>query len=334
MLNVLFWIVTSWIITQGFSIEGIEYENIYGVVAHTVIRNSSMVLQLLICIGFSFILFYTNLWNVLQLIKGRHKSKIALISAALLISAIGSYSISDYFCRDSLPLQQSLTFGTIIFFYTISTAYGLGKVWIQAETLRKKLTLEKKEAELTLLRNQLQPHFLFNVLNNLLATVDQQKNPLVADSLERLSSLLRYVVYDTASNKVQIKKEINFIKNFAELQLLRFEKDEVEFNLDIKGDFDHQEIEPGIFIPFIENAFKYGTEPEKYSEINVRFDLSDKSKIKFRIVNPIFPAMQQNGNGSGILSTKERLNLVYPNKHQLLINKTDFFILELKIETE
>jgi hypothetical protein len=324
------------LITSGFSIQAREIEMVNGVETVKVVRSSSIVIKLLICIGISALLFYVNLWNILGLKAGGKKIKIAGQSVLALTLAISTYYLLDHqnMLSASPPLPTSLSWGTIIFYFTISVAYGLGKVWIYVDRLQQKLALEKKQAELTLLRNQLHPHFLFNVLNNLLAMVDQQQNPLLADSLDRLSRLLRYVVYDMTAKAVPVKKEIDFIRNFAELQLLRFEQDEVKFVLEIAGDYDQQLVEPGIFVPFMENAFKYGAEPERYSEIKVRFDLSEKSKIKFSVTNPVFPLMQnRKGTGTGILSTKERLNLVYPNRHQLQITENEFFQVVLNIGT-
>jgi LytS/YehU family sensor histidine kinase len=162
--------------------------------------------------------------------------------------------------------------------------------------------------------------------------VDQKNNPVLADSISRLSDLLRYVVDEVSSEAVPIQKEITFIRNYAALQLLRFEKEEVKFNMQTLGSYTNQPVEPGIFIPFVENAFKYGTEPEKKAAIEIIFDLTQADRIVFSIVNPVFESMRKSkGKGTGIDSVKQRLQLMYPQRHDLKIEETDHFFVELKI---
>jgi LytS/YehU family sensor histidine kinase len=280
-------------------------------------------------------MFYSNFLNI-QKLNNNNRIKIITGSLLTLAATLIVYQLieaSPVF-PEQLALPLTLSTGTIVFYYAISTTYGIGKLWQYSENMRQRLDIEKKQAELSLLRSQLHPHFLFNTLNNLLAMVNQQQNPQLANALDRLSGLLRYVVYETAKGKVSVKKEIAFIRDFSELQRLRFEPDEVCFNLEIKGNYDDQLIEPGIFIPFIENAFKYGTEPEKESTIDMQFDLSEPSKIGFKLTNPVHPGMHKNsGNGSGIPSSKERLKLVYPRNYSLEIIKNDTFTVELEILT-
>lgn len=332
--NLLFWLLTAWLITSSFSIESHEITVENGVETVNLVRDVLIIKKLLICIFISMVLFYFNFSNLIHLNKGIKSPYIFIKSGLYLLLAFAVYNFFEKLSADPLGLPKSITWGSITFYFTISTAYAIVKVWQQTEFQRQRLILEKKQAELTLLRAQLHPHFLFNVLNNLLAMVDQNKNPALADSLDRLSGLLRYVVYDTEGAKVPVQKEIEFIKNFAELQSLRFEQEELDFELEVIGPFDKQAIEPGIFIPFIENAFKYGLEPEKQSRISVSFDLSEADRIKFVVVNPIHPAMlAQDGRGSGILSSKERLDLVYPDQHVLSIERAPNFKVALEIKT-
>ena len=335
--NIFFWILTAWLISSSFSIVQHEIEIVNSVETITIKRNNQIIIQLLLLILISMVMFYFNLILILRLKKNKkliHIISISLLTFLLAISFpyfLGS-SI-DYLNHPFLPTY--ITLGIVTFYYTISTSYGIGKVWQYSENQRQKLILKNKQAELSLLRSQLHPHFLFNTLNNLLAIIDQKQNPILANSLDRLSGLLRYVVYDIAHGKVSVEKEIDFIKNYAELQSLRFEQDEVDFNLQILGKNNNQLIEPGIFIPVIENAFKYGIKLENKSSIKVKFDLTNKSVVAFSITNIIHQELKRlTGNASGIKQTKERLELVYPNKHKLKIHQNNLFIVELKIETD
>jgi len=336
ILNILFWLLSAWLIINSFSIVSQELEIIDGVETVQIERSLVLIKQLCVCIALSLLLFYANFLNLRQLRQEFKGTRIWLRSLFL----IALIMVIHYLIRVSgiigapLYLPTSLLLGITVFYYAISSTYALAKVWRYSENQRQQLTLEKKQVELDLLRSQLHPHFLFNALNNLLSLVNQKENPVLASSLDRLSGLLRYVVYDTAKQRVAIRKEIDFIRNFAELHSLRFEEEEIDFELVVTGAYDQQEIEPGIFIPFIENIFKYGVEPEKKSVLKVSFDLSTPSLIRFSSINPIYPTMQKlKGNGSGISSTKERLELVYPKRHHLVITETETFNIELEIQT-
>ena len=192
--------------------------------------------------------------------------------------------------------------------------------------------VDKKQAELTLLRNQLQPHFLFNALNNLLSLVNPSENPKLANSFDRLSQLLRYVIEETSTDKVSIAKEIEFLKNYIQLQILRFNEGEVDIEFEVIGPYDSQQVEPGLFIVFLENAFKYGTEPEKTAKIQILFELSDPYSIQFQIKNKVL-MRNINGVGTGIEATRKRLGLIYPEAHQLSIANAEEFLVKLIIKT-
>jgi len=222
-----------------------------------------------------------------------------------------------------------------IFYVAVVVCYGFTKKWIQHEQEKKELELIKNRTELNLLKQQLQPHFLFNTLNNLLAMVNQTDNPKLAQSIDKLSGLLRYVVYDTKSEKVAITEEITFIKNFAELHLLRFEDDEIDFKIKTSGNFDAQYIEPGIFVCYVENAFKHGVQPEENAFIHIDINISKEDRIVFSIENsiPKVPFDTKSG-GFGLKSNQERLDLAYPDKHSIVFKSDETYRVELTINTD
>ncbi len=333
-INIFFWLTTGWLIINAL-IHALVIDE--GIRLTEVKEHSEILLLLMICLMISGALFYGNLFNILQLANQKSSARVILFSLMYLILATFIYYFIEYhyFPHMHLKLSPRVIIGIFMFYFTASIAYGIVKVWQRSEFQKQQFAIDKKQAELTLLRSKLHPHFLFNVLNNLLSMVDQKNNPALADSLERLSGLLRYVVMETPDSKVSVQKEIEFINNFADLQALRFKKEEIDFKLEIAGDNDNQKIEPGIFIPFIENAFKYGAEPEKKSKVEVSFDLSLQTKIVFSVKNTIHPTMQKlKGNGTGIPSSRARLELVYPNKHKLDISENDYFHVRLELETD
>ncbi len=226
--------------------------------------------------------------------------------------------------------------GMILFYMALAICYGFIKMWVKHENDKKQLEFVKNQAELNVLRQQLQPHFLFNTMNNLLSMVNQSDNPKLAKSIDKLSGLLRYVVYDIKREKVLIHEEIEFIRSFVDLHLLRFEDDEVDFQFTIEGTNDKQKIEPSIFLCYVENAFKHGVQPEEKSMIHIHMDLSKENEIVFIIENSIpKQIIAQETGGFGLASNKERLHIAYPFKHRIIIKKDEKqYRVELKIDTD
>lgn len=337
LLNLLFWVVTAWLISNSFSIQAQEFELVDGVETVSFIRNESLLYRILLCIGLAALLFYANLWNLLRLRQQEvSRAAVVLWGVGMLVGASLLYVLLEHWWTrfPELALPAALRMGILLFYFAVSVAYGLAKVWWITNKQQQELVLARKQAELQLLRNQLQPHFLFNALNNLLALVDQRQSPLLADSIERLSQLLRYVIDETRKGQVGLRQEIDFIRNYAEVQLLRFEPGEVSFNLTVGGAHDEQQLEPGLFIPFVENAFKYGTEPEQQSTIYCSFDLTQAGVVFFSISNQVrMEAAASARKGTGIESTQRRLALLYPNRHQLKVQRGTEFVVELKIST-
>lgn len=333
-INFMFWLFSAWLIISSFSIEAQEIEIINGVENIQVSRNESLILQLSLLVIIAAAMFYLNLWKLKKLETDAGRLSIFLSSASLFLIALMLYlglRKLSFFSLDLYP-PLSLISAILFFYFSLSTAYGLGKVWIKSEQRNQELLYAKKTAELNLLRAQLQPHFLFNVLNNLLAMVDQENNPRLANSIDKLSSLLRYVVYEAKHEKVLISKELDFIRDFATLYQDRFEEEEVDFQMKVKGNPQQVFVEPGIFIPFIENAFKYGILPEKQSKISLFVDTSEKGWIKFQIENPIHPELASSEEGgNGLSGIQKRLQLVYPETHQLKIDQAESYRVTLSL---
>ena len=335
ILNILFWLLTSWLIISVNSIQLQEIEVINGAEFKQVFRSIDLINYFIIGQIVFCIIFYGELFFIQELGKTKSFKGFILKSIALIFLLMLVYYLIVRFSIFSEPQRISnISFGILILYVATALGYGFIKMWIKNEQDNKQLELVKNQTELKLLKSQLQPHFLFNTMNNLLAMVDQKSNPKLANSIDKLSGLLRYVVYDTKNEKVPIAQEILFLKNFAELHLLRFEEDEIDYSFNIKGDNDQQLIEPGILLCYIENAFKHGVQPEEKSFITIYLDISHKDFLHFTIKNsiPSFKPTTEKG-GFGITSNTNRLKLAYPNKHSLEINKTSEYTVELKIET-
>ncbi|MCB0635772.1 MAG: histidine kinase, partial [Lewinella sp.] len=228
--HLAFWLLTTWVVTQLFSIERYEIEAIDGREEITITKFWGFTRFLLVGQLLRLVFFY----GYLRLLRpwttgaGRFPSLAgkAVILLLICLGLEGGFWLL-YPPREPEAFPWLLVGGHYGFYWATATAYGFVQAWIRQSAARQALDLEKKKAELALLRSQLQPHFLFNTLNNLLAMVDQRTHPALADGFERLSDLLRYVVYETEQERVPLARELDFVRNYAELALLRFEETEV-----------------------------------------------------------------------------------------------------------
>jgi LytS/YehU family sensor histidine kinase len=183
---------------------------------------------------------------------------------------------------------------------------------------------EKLDTELKFLKSQVNPHFLFNALNNIysLAVVQAPQTP---ESVMQLSEILRYMVYDSNEEKVPLKSELNYIKNFVDLKLLKDSRG-MDVELDLDSPSESLRISPLLLIPFVENAFKHSKiENLKNGFIKINFS-TDPKWIIFKVVNsiPEHNFTKDEVGGVGLGNTKKRLELLYPDgKHQLNISETD-----------
>ncbi len=335
-INILFWGVTSWFIISAFSIESQEIEVIDGQTLERINRNKDLVYYFFMGQLFFVIYFYIQLFLILSL-KGKKEVGIFLLkSIALATVCVFLYQHSArLFLFPEFNHFPAVSHGIFTFYAAVAIGYGFIKVWIRNEQDKNQLHFVKNQAELNLLRSQLHPHFLFNTMNNLLAMVDQDKNPELAGSIDKLSGLLRYVVYETKKEKVTIAHEINFIRGFSELHLLRFEDDEVDFILNLNGTHDQQPIEPGILLCYVENAFKHGVQPEIQSYIAITIDISEANRMVFSIENSIPQEIHtENKGGYGLASNAERLRLAYPDRHTIEIKEDGNYSVCLTLYTD
>jgi two-component system, LytTR family, sensor kinase len=178
------------------------------------------------------------------------------------------------------------------------------------------LLQQNREAELLFLRSQVNPHFLFNTLNNIYSLVYEQ-SPKAPDAMLQLSELMRYILYEK-KELVSVSREWGYIENFIVLQKLRFDHP-LEVNLNVSGNMDNQWIPPYLLIPFIENAFKHGD--LRADPLQISLKVTDKS-MEFETSNRISTRNKDEVGGIGMDNVRRRLELLYPGKHELAC-KTD-----------
>ncbi len=215
--------------------------------------------------------------------------------------------------RRQLPILVELTDHLFVYLVVLFLALLL-KIrdrWISAEE-------EKLHAELAYLKTQINPHFLFNTLNSIYAMA-LGRSEQTAGAIVRLSSMMRYVLTDTGREKVALKQEIAYLIDYIELQKTRFEGT-LHVDLNINGDPGDKQLVPLLLIPFVENAFKYGVNPEEPSTITIHIDIHDHDLV-LHVANKKAAPPQSNSDpgGLGIKNTRQRLQLLYPGRHTLEI---------------
>ena len=214
----------------------------------------------------------------------------------------------------------------------MSTVYWFVADKIRTEQLIKERENENLKTELSFLRSQVSPHFLFNVLNNMVAMA-RLKSDLLEPSLIRLSGLMRYMLYESDDASVSLLRETEYVNSYIELQKIRYAKSLcIKLNMD-RG--DNQLIEPMLLIPFIENAFKHGTGNVTDPVIDISLKISE-GLIDFRVKNKFDPSngeVKDTVSGIGLPNVIRRLNLLYDQKHILTITKENgWFTVSLQLK--
>jgi len=201
-----------------------------------------------------------------------------------------------------------------------STSFELFSRWIKEERKNEQLENERLKSELALLRNQVSPHFLMNTLNNILALIEL--NPEKAkDAVIRLSTLMRYLLYDTSAGKTSLHKEVGFIESYFVLMKLRYSK-EVDLKLEVPEELPDLTIPPMLFISFLENAFKHGVSYNRDSFVFFQLEI-EESRLKCHICNSVHPDKEKPSDhysGIGLVNVKKSLDLLYPDNYILNID--------------
>ena len=189
---------------------------------------------------------------------------------------------------------------------------------------------DQLNTELAYLKTQVNPHFLFNTLNNMYVMA-KKKHDNLPDTIMQLSDLLRYQLYETEEDTVLLEKEITYLKNYLELELLR--RQHLKLDFDISGTISNKKIRPLILLPYIENAFKYSNSGTGSDYIRIVLNAIE-SEMHFSIENNKGTLHRRDVGGIGLANAERRLELAYPQKHTLTIDETDkSFIVKISIQT-
>lgn len=192
---------------------------------------------------------------------------------------------------------------------------------------------EKLKTELSFLRSQINPHFLFNIFNNMYSLAARNGQDELAKALSGISGLMRYITYESNVPVVPLYKEVQLLQSFIELQRLRIgDADEALINFKTEGDLAQSYIAPVLLLPLVENAFKHGLQPGHTSLIDIFLKIND-TRLTFKVKNRVPVEVQKTVGGLGLDNLKKRLSNIYPNKHQMEITQEkDTFSVHLNID--
>jgi signal transduction histidine kinase len=279
--------------------------------------------------------------NALLLIPALfYKKKYAFYTLSI-IGSFAAYVVLFWIVRisfsdldKSFDFRKHLFFCTFIFLFILacSIAFKTIRDKVIADNLAKEKENEYLKTELSLLRSQVSPHFMFNVLNNMVALARKQSD-LLEPSLIKLSSLMRYMLYETDEEKVSLEKETEYLQSYIDLQRQRFSK-KVVINVNMQSTDKLYDIEPMLLIPFVENAFKHGTGMIDQAQIDIDLK-AENNQLQFTVANKYDPSsveVKDKASGIGLTNVQRRLDLLYPNHHTLqIVKENGKFIVSLQI---
>lgn len=268
-------------------------------------------------------LFYANAFVLYPRLftKKLWWSYLLVLGAIIALSYYGKVYLLHFFW----PSLELTAYNTrIIFFPPIAfllaaVFYRLIKDRIEFDKMEKERKAARMASELKFLRSQISPHFLFNMMTNMVS-LSRQKSDLLEPSLLKLSDLLRYMLYESGKEKILIGDEINYLRSYIELQQMRFGED-TDLQLEINDDNSCCSIEPMLLVPFVENAFKHGIGIVKDPFIKIRMETAD-GQLLFDVSNNYSSQAfsKDKSSGIGLENVKTRLDLLYPGKYKLVVD--------------
>ena len=338
--HVIFWVVAyiGWLFTMFIAT---NFKN--------VLKLEPVLMTLVFNLCFAVAVYFNLFFLLPSLFKQKRfflyiVSLLVLVSlTAFLIDFLLVYPLNrfvkgeKYF--DELTLVVWVNFAIFTLIYIGITSFlSLMREWFVLQKITtqfKDIEKEKLEAELKALKAQINPHFLFNTLNNLYSlTLD--KSDKAPNLVLKLSDMMRYILYECNDRYVLLEKELEFIRNYLDLQKIRLDET-IPVKMDVKGSTAQNKIAPLLFEPLIENAFKHGSYGKNNDGfVNILFNLEERNKMELVIENRFDEKWQNNDHknkGIGIKNVTRRLELLYPEKHQLHITKNqNLFKVILEIE--
>ncbi len=318
MFHLIFWIISSmlmslWLILPAFILGRPDFHDIF--------------LGSLVILPIGAIIFYSSFFAF---------NYFARKATRFIWIAIGYIIVISIFIIKNNDIEFAGTIliflFPVLYFNVLGFFFKTFVEWITDRKIKAELEKDKVKSQLELLKSQINPHFLFNTLNNIdVLIIDEPKK--ASDYLKKLSEILRFMLYETDTEKVPLSKEVEYIKKYIELQKIRTSNDTF-VNFDIIGETKDRFVAPMIFIHFAENAFKYATNKKIENAISIRFDISE-NQLSFLCKNHINSTdiKKQENNGLGLRLIRQRLDLIYKADYNLKVSNEDgWYIVKLEIQ--
>jgi sensor histidine kinase YesM len=298
-----------------------------------------------VLITLNFLLFYLTAFHIMSLVSSLQKKWFWVFVGSLLVTMAFTYLkfwletwhgeyLYNKFTQKSPPPQLDffgpgfrnyfqLNILTNFSIVVMGFAYRLLLSWLQGEKIRKDLENQKLRTELSYLKMQVNPHFLFNALNNIYSLAVIEKSERTGNSILKLSELIRYMLYENEdeSNTVNLLKELRHINSYIDLEKLRHSED-VFLNFSIEGDISEKRIVPLLLFPLIENAFKHGIITDCKKPVTIEITITN-DQFKFYIANYNNDYQKDSVGGIGLQNVKKRLELIFPDNYTLDIQHTN-----------
>lgn len=325
--HLLFWLLAALL---WYYLRYQDYENLQQAAVVTLIKVTDLAL----------IIYFANLVLVPRFLYKKKYFPFALFFiAAIALSSflkllVLSWALRDVHLLDAINIKEKVYNNFVTQFFLVLASIGLKSV-VDYLNLQKKLVevaKQKVEAELNFLKSQINPHFLFNSLNAVYFLIDKNNAPARA-ALHKFSEMLRYQLYECNGEKIPIEKEIAYLKDYVALQQLRVSNN-TAIQFDCGLDVHDFSIEPLLLIPFVENSFKHLSHFDKDKQNEVRIAISrTNGSLQFSVYNTTEHAdLTTKQGGIGLTNVRQRLNLLYPGKHNFTITKkNDWFGVDLTL---
>ena len=330
IIHLLFWIVFIIRSSMYFNYDNLQYElTFWGEAAEKkVFRFYTFVFS-----GLSIVVFYLNYFYIIPKFIGSKRFGRILFGVLLIFAVfIGlRYFVEEYLLNELygftnynplLPLSfyifDNLYFASLSIIPSITIWFIVQ--FVQSQKEKTEAVALKTEAEINFLKSQVNPHFIFNTMNNIYYLV-YQKSDLALPAIEKLSQLMRYVTYDSQEQTVDLSAEIAYIESYIELECMRIQGSKyIVFNKDVEQPLT--QIPPLLLLPFVENAFKHG----KVTDVNQPYVLSIVQRgttLIFESTNAVNTYQKDQQKGIGVENIQKRLALYFPNRHQIVIEQTE-----------
>ena len=285
------------------------------------------------------ILFYT--WSFYSLIPTSYNKKRPLLAyiirtiIILILTFVPLVALIGHYIADGEQVVSYTMFNC--FLQLLVTAPVCWQLYKRYRKGAEEVTVLKKElgrstANLDFLRSQINPHFLFNALNTIYGTAIQEKAERTSEGIEKLGDMMRFMLQENMQEKISLTREIDYLNNYIDLQRLRTDPNPgIQIETSIDQQANNVQIAPMLLIPFVENAFKHGISFREPSRIKVTLEIREQ-KLFFDVYNSRHPRQEndpeKDKSGIGLNNVKQRLQLLYRNKHELIIRETgkEFFV--------